>query len=69
MDLRTLTRDEKQDGLTAVKKIRDLEKEGKFKCHVPIIAVTANARSEQVQTARDAGMVRSKSCVLPMIDV
>ena len=27
--------------------------------HVPIIAVTANARSEQIDTAMDVGMVRS----------
>ncbi|GAB7353225.1 hypothetical protein MBLNU459_g3744t2 [Dothideomycetes sp. NU459] len=44
------------DGLTCTKKIRELEKEGKFARHVPVIAVTANARSEQVQTALDAGM-------------
>ena len=46
------------DGLTATRKIRELEHEGKFVRHVPIIAVTANARSEQVQTAMEAGMVR-----------
>lgn len=45
------------DGLTCTRKIRELEKEGKLTGHVPIIAVTANARAEQVQTALDAGMV------------
>ncbi len=45
------------DGLTCTKKIRELEAEGLLTGHVPIIAVTANARAEQVQTARDAGMV------------
>ncbi|SMR41597.1 unnamed protein product [Zymoseptoria tritici ST99CH_1E4] len=44
------------DGLTCTRKIRELEKEGKLTGHVPIIAVTANARAEQVQTALDAGM-------------
>jgi CheY-like chemotaxis protein len=47
------------DGLTCTKKIRELESEGKLTGHVPIIAVTANARAEQVQTALDAGMVSS----------
>ncbi|PQE07003.1 hypothetical protein CJF30_00009413 [Rutstroemia sp. NJR-2017a BBW] len=32
------------DGLTCVKKIRELEALGKIKGHVPVIAVTANAR-------------------------
>ena len=44
------------DGLTCTRKIRELEKEGRLTGHVPIIAVTANARAEQVQTALDAGM-------------
>lgn len=45
------------DGLTCTRKIRDLEREGKLKHHVPIIAVTANARSEQMDIALEAGMV------------
>ncbi|KAK5161520.1 hypothetical protein LTR04_004284 [Oleoguttula sp. CCFEE 6159] len=44
------------DGLTCTRKIRELESEGKLVRHVPIIAVTANARSEQIQTAMAAGM-------------
>lgn len=32
------------DGLTCTRKIRELEREGKLTGHVPIIAVTANAR-------------------------
>jgi CheY-like chemotaxis protein len=48
------------DGLTCTTKIRELEQEGKLTGHVPIIAVTANARTEQVQTALDAGMVSRK---------
>ncbi|KAF2858076.1 hypothetical protein K470DRAFT_260147 [Piedraia hortae CBS 480.64] len=44
------------DGLTCTKKIRELERQGLLRGHVPIIAVTANARAEQIQTALDAGM-------------
>ena len=45
------------DGLTCTKEIRNLEKKGYVTSHVPIIAVTANARSEQIDTAMDVGMV------------
>nr|POF17036.1 hybrid signal transduction histidine kinase k [Quercus suber] len=44
------------DGLTCTRKIRELERQGKIRCHIPIIAVTANARAEQIKTAMDAGM-------------
>ena len=47
------------DGLTCTKEIRKLEENGKVVSHVPIIAVTANARSEQIDTAMEVGMVRS----------
>ncbi|PSK53101.1 Hybrid signal transduction histidine kinase K [Elsinoe australis] len=55
------------DGLTATKRIREMEKAGELIGHVPVIAVTANARSEQIQTALDAGMddVVSKPFRLP----
>lgn len=46
------------DGLTCTKEIRKLEDRGDVVRHVPIIAVTANARSEQIDTALDVGMVR-----------
>lgn len=45
------------DGLTCARKIRELEQKGMLIRHVPIIAVTANARGEQIQTAMEAGMV------------
>ena len=45
------------DGLTCTKEIRKLEQKGDVTSHVPIIAVTANARSEQIDTALDIGMV------------
>lgn len=44
------------DGLTCVRRIRKLEKLGQIVRHVPIIAITANARNEQIATAIEAGM-------------
>jgi CheY-like chemotaxis protein len=44
------------NGLTCVKRIRELQKEGVITRHVPVIAVTANARSEQIATAKESGM-------------
>jgi PAS domain S-box-containing protein len=44
------------DGLTCVREIRKMEDEGRISGHVPVIAVTANVRDEQVATARRAGM-------------
>lgn len=44
------------DGLTCVKKIRELQKEGTIVRHIPVIAVTANARSEQIAVAKESGM-------------
>ncbi|KAI1140975.1 hypothetical protein F5Y05DRAFT_402993 [Hypoxylon sp. FL0543] len=45
-----------QDGLTCTRKIRELEKAGHFKGpRIPIIAVSANARMEQILEAKAAG--------------
>jgi CheY-like chemotaxis protein len=44
------------DGLTCARKIRELQEMGNIVGHVPIIAVSANARREQVEQARQAGM-------------
>ncbi|KAI6780619.1 Hybrid signal transduction histidine kinase K-like protein [Emericellopsis cladophorae] len=48
-----------QDGLTCTRHIRELEAQGEVLCasggRVPIIAVTANARPEQVTEAKQAG--------------
>ncbi|KAH0359859.1 histidine kinase, partial [Aureobasidium melanogenum] len=44
------------DGLGAVRRIRQLESKGDIKNHVPVVAITANARPEQVATALEAGM-------------
>lgn len=45
------------DGLTCARRIREFEAAGTIVKHVPIIAVTANARLEQIETAKTAGMV------------
>lgn len=44
------------DGLACTSKIRDMERKGELMRHVPIIAVTANARSEQIATLLAVGM-------------
>ncbi|CAI6081042.1 unnamed protein product [Clonostachys chloroleuca] len=44
------------DGMTCARKIRELEKEGTIVQHIPIIAVTAYARPEQIQSAKAAGI-------------
>jgi CheY-like chemotaxis protein len=44
------------DGLTCCRKIRDMQKGGVIKGHVPIIAVTANIRGGQVSDAKESGM-------------
>jgi CheY-like chemotaxis protein len=45
------------DGLTCARRIREAERQGLVRGHVPIISVTANARSEQVEIAAASGMV------------
>ena len=45
------------DGMTCTREIRQMEARGEITRHVPIIAVTANARGEQIQGAREGGMV------------
>lgn len=43
------------DGMTAVRHVRTWEKEGKAASHIPIIAVSANARPEQINEQLQAG--------------
>jgi CheY-like chemotaxis protein len=45
------------DGMTCARRIRELEKEGTIIKHIPIIAVTAYARPEQIENAKAAGIV------------
>jgi CheY-like chemotaxis protein len=44
------------DGITACTRIRELQDAGEIVAHVPIISVSANARSEKITSAREAGM-------------
>ncbi|KAF1349493.1 hypothetical protein EJ07DRAFT_169372 [Lizonia empirigonia] len=44
------------DGLACTSTIRAMERRGELKRHVPIIAVTANARQEQIRALLEAGM-------------
>lgn len=55
------------DGLTCARTIRELQQSKHVISHVPIIAVTANARGEQIETAMQAGMddVVSKPFSIP----
>lgn len=48
------------DGLTCTRAIRALQKQGSIIGHVPIIAVSANARGEQQAAAKAAGVVRCR---------
>ena len=49
------------DGLTCVRVIRRLQQERKILGHVPIIAVSANARVEQITNAKVAGVVSAST--------
>ncbi|TVY87782.1 Histidine protein kinase [Lachnellula willkommii] len=44
------------DGVSCVKRIREQQAQGKIKWHVPVIAVTANARKDQIMASIEAGM-------------
>jgi len=44
------------DGLTCIQEIRSKQISGEIAGHVPVIAITANARSEQISAAVDAGI-------------
>lgn len=45
------------DGMTCTRRIRELERQGVITKHIPIIAVTAYARPEQIADAKAAGIV------------
>lgn len=46
----------RMDGLTCVREIRKMEASSEIVGHVPVIAVTANVRDQQMATARQSGM-------------
>lgn len=57
------------DGLTCTRKIRELEANGSIDGHTPIIAITANARDDQLAVALRSGVdeVVTKPFRLPML--
>lgn len=55
------------DGMTATRRIRELQKTGHIIRHVPIIAVTANARQEQIDDTMRAGVVSYSRQKLPAL--
>lgn len=57
------------NGLTCTRKIRELEAGGYIKHHTPIIAITANARDDQVSSALQSGVdeVVMKPFRLPLL--
>ena len=64
VDLGVLLMDQEMpvmDGLQCTRRIREWEEGGLLRKHVPIIAVTANARSEQIAALLAAGMVSFSS--------
>ncbi|KAF3009845.1 hypothetical protein E8E13_010470 [Curvularia kusanoi] len=44
------------NGLECAREIRRMQDDGEIQGHIPIIAVTANVRGEQIATARESGM-------------
>jgi CheY-like chemotaxis protein len=52
------------DGLECTREIRRLEREDGAKDRVPIIAVTANARKEQVEEALENGAVSARPALM-----
>lgn len=44
------------NGLECAREIRRMQTDGEIHGYVPIIAVTANVRGEQIATARESGM-------------
>jgi CheY-like chemotaxis protein len=44
------------NGLEFIRTVRNMEDQGILKGHLPVIAVTANARAEQQASALEAGM-------------
>lgn len=45
------------DGMTCTRRIRELQRDGTLAGHIPIIAVTAYARPQQIESAKSAGVV------------
>ena len=44
------------DGLTCARRIREFQRSGEITGRIPLLAVSANARNEQIRQAIEAGM-------------
>lgn len=51
------------DGTTAARKIREMQLAGDLVQHIPVIAVTANAREEQIKVTLEAGIVSAMALI------
>lgn len=49
------------DGLSCVRRVREYQRDGLIRGHVPVIAVTANARRDQIAMYLEEGMVSFSS--------
>lgn len=57
------------NGLESARRIRELQEEGEITSHIPIIAVSANARTEQTALALAAGMDDAISKPFRIVDL
>lgn len=57
------------NGLDSARKIREYEKQGHLVGHIPIIAVSANARAEQTNQALAVGMDDAISKPFRIVDL
>ncbi|KAK6396074.1 hypothetical protein LTR65_010184 [Meristemomyces frigidus] len=57
------------DGFTCTRKIREAEAQGQIEGHLPIIAVSANARHEQIKYALECGMDDTISKPFRIVDL
>ncbi len=55
------------DGQTCARRLREMQTSGELVAHVPVVAVTANARAEQIEMTLKSGIddVMSKPFRLP----
>ncbi|KAK5119308.1 hypothetical protein LTR85_007664 [Meristemomyces frigidus] len=57
------------DGFTCTRKIREAQAQGNIKGHLPVIAVSANARREQISHALECGMDDTISKPFRIVDL
>ena len=54
------------DGIGAIRQLREMESQGKIRGHIPTLAVTANARQEQITAMEKAGFDGTVSNTRPL---